>query len=180
MALLPSFSEALQFTGNGTKSDLGDPLLKLMLSTMMAQIRQHPVVTALEQRSEKKTGKKRKATTSPTATTTFYTIHKKLLLNEYRAVGGDENGTGNANGNLATRSTDEGTTATDTTEANQLTTEDVLNHTDTNIPSDGLSAFDNWLKDMDLVLKHNDASSLELKNFTYNMFRLVFTNKKLD
>ncbi|ORZ11117.1 hypothetical protein BCR42DRAFT_440712 [Absidia repens] len=193
-ALLPSFSEALQFTGNGTKSDLGDPLLKLILSTIISQIRQHPIVTALEQRSEKKTGKKRKAPTAPTATTTFYTIHKKLLLNEYRTVDGDENGTGATDGNLATTPTDEGLeittsiepkdgttttegTSTDTAEANQLITEDVRNHTSTNRSSDGLSAFDNWLKDMDLVLKPNDASNLELKNFTYNMFRLVFTNK---
>ncbi|KAI8086568.1 uncharacterized protein BX664DRAFT_336165 [Halteromyces radiatus] len=80
-ALSLTFSDVLRFTGNGSKSDLKDPLLKLILTTMISQIRQYAANSELERRKEKKSGNKRKKSVIPVMD--MYTVHKKLLLGKY-------------------------------------------------------------------------------------------------
>ncbi|KAI8336550.1 hypothetical protein BC941DRAFT_502789 [Chlamydoabsidia padenii] len=124
--VLPSFTDALNFTGNGVKSDLKDPLLKLIICTLISQARQHPIIADAELRHAKKSGKKRKATLV-TAPMDLYTIHKKLLLGQYNTET-TENGSG---------------LTTNGPESNQILT-------------DGLSAFEYWLKDMDALPNKGD------------------------
>ncbi|KAI9300154.1 hypothetical protein BJ944DRAFT_244467 [Cunninghamella echinulata] len=152
MTLL-TFTQVIQFYGNGTRSDLRDPLLKLILSTILTHLRSQPVIIDMEKRNEKKIGKKRKNTTNTVPPTIdFYTVHKKLLLDQYNEK----------ESNMDQRQGIDTTTATTIT--NNNIDEEVIE----------FAAFEKWLYDMDILFLRNDKPFLEFKKHAYEVFLSVF------
>lgn len=145
--------------------DLKDPLLKLILCTLVGQIRCHPTIADLELQNTRKAGKKRKAVSEP-APMDFYAIHKKLLLGQYKSdMVIDETAATTEEDHMPAEKGPVTTTTGPATDGSSL--EKCI--------EGGHSAFEYWLKDMDRSLGKADIGTMDMKTFIYTMFSTVFS-----